>query len=195
MDNELGRKIDFLLEIDKLKTINRRSVLVDGSRYENSAEHSWHVAMCATVLADYASDAVDMVRVIQLLLVHDIVEIDAGDTFAYDAVGKMDQRERELAASPRIFGLLPCKQAIDLSALWEEFDAQATAESKFANAVDRFMPLLHNYYSEGSSWRKHGVGHDQVLVRMAPIQEAAPALWPYVLQLLNDAVEKGYLLP
>ena len=132
-------------------------------------------------------------RVLQMLLVHDIVEIDAGDTFAYDPSGRSSQYEREAQASARLFGLLPVDQAAGLSSLWEEFDAAQTPDAQFANAVDRFMPLLHNYHTEGSSWRKHDVTHAQVLERMACIQDGMPALWPYVVSLLDDAVQRGYL--
>ncbi len=167
MLSALDRQVDFLVEIDKLKGIDRRSRLVDDSRFENSAEHSWHVAACAAVLAQHAAPGVDLSRVLQMLLVHDIVEIDAGDTFAYDPSGRSSQYEREAQASARLFGLLPVDQAAGLSSLWEEFDAAETPDAQFANAVDRFMPLLHNYHTEGSSWRKHDVTHAQVLERMA----------------------------
>lgn len=195
MNDQLSQQVNFLMEIDKLKGISRQTVLVDGSRHENSAEHSWHVSVCASVLAPYASEGVELGRVLQMLLVHDIVEIDAGDTFAYDSTGRASQRDRELEASRRLFALLPEAQAAPMAQLWSEFDAMQTADARYAHAVDRFMPLLHNYYTAGKSWREHGVSRSQVLERMACIQEGMPALWPYVTWLLDDAVRKGYLAP
>jgi putative hydrolase of HD superfamily len=194
-DERLERQLDFLIEIDKLKGVMRRSPLLYAGRVENSAEHSWHVAMMATVLAAYADEPVDIGRVVRMLLVHDIVEIDAGDTFSYDTVGKVDQAQREQRAAERIFGLLPVDQAQELVALWLEFDAAATAESRFANAVDRLMPLLHNYCAGGGSWQTHGVHSGQVYQRMACIQEASAQLWTVVKGLLQDAVARGFLQP
>lgn len=192
---ELDQQVRFLVEVDKLKSVDRRSMLVEQSRNENSAEHSWHVALCAMILAPYASSSVDVDRVIRMLLVHDLVEIDAGDTFAYDAVGRQDQHVREKLASERLFGLLAGEQKDTVMLLWQEFEAVETPESKFANAVDRFMPLLHNYHTSGVSWRQHQVSRAQVMERMSIIREGAPPLWRYVTELLDDAVERGYLLP
>ena len=195
MYDELDEQVGFLIELDKLKGVYRRSPLMDGSRYENTAEHSWHVAVCATVFARYATSDVDISRVVRMLLVHDIVEIDAGDTFAYDATGRIDQFDREQLASERIFGLLPADQGKELASLWAEFDALETPDSRFANAVDRFLPVLHNYHNQGHSWKKHGVSRTQVDGRVACIEAAAPSLWPYVTALLDDAVRRGYLAP
>ena len=191
----LQRQVDFLVEIDKLKSIDRRSILVNGDRYENSAEHSWHVATCAAVLAEHVDGSIDLAHVLLMLLVHDIVEIDAGDTFAYDADGRQDQRTREQTASRRLFGILPAAQASALLALWREFDAQETAEAKFANSVDRFMPLLHNFHAEGGSWLEHDVSRSQVTERVACIQNGAPSLWSYVIGLIDESVRRGYLRP
>ena len=191
----LQRQVDFLLELDKLKAVERRTILADGSRLENSAEHSWHVAMCAAVLADYAVDPIDLLHVILMLLVHDIVEIDAGDTFAYDVLARRDQVAREEEASSRLFGMLPVAQAVALSDLWREFDMRDTPEAKFANAVDRLMPLLHNYRTQGGSWRNHGITRSQVLERVSCIRDGMPSLWPYVATLVDDSVREGYLLP
>jgi putative hydrolase of HD superfamily len=194
MTTELDHQVTFLIEIDKLKGIDRRSPLVDRSRLENSAEHSWHAATSAAVLAPYAATGVDLCRVVRMLLVHDIVEIDAGDTFAYDQEGRRSQHEREAAAAARIFGLLPETQSTELTDLWKEFEAMETPDALFANAVDRYLPLLHNYYTEGSTWRGHRVTSDQVMQRMACVEQGAPALWPYVQTLIDDAVQRGYLL-
>ena len=193
--DEMGRQLDFLIEADKLKGVERRSILMDGSRNENSAEHSWHVALAAWVLAGYAAEAVDVSRVIRMLLVHDIVEIDAGDTFAYDAEGRVDQLAREERAAQRLFGLLPVDQARDLLALWVEFDKRETVEARFANSIDRLLPLLHNYATQGGSWQTHGVSRAQVLERVGCIEQGAPHLWHYVRSLIDDSVDKGYLSP
>lgn len=194
-DERLSRQIAFLREIDQLKNVLRRTLLMDGSRLENTAEHSWHVAMLALTLHEYAPEPKpDLSRVIRLLLVHDLVEIDAGDTFAYDAAGYEDKEAREQAAAERIFGLLPDDQAAEVMALWREFEAMETTEAAFAAAMDRLQPLLHNYYTEGHSWRKNGILRSQVLKRIEPIRRAAPSLAAFVDELLQRAVDRGLLL-
>ena len=157
IDVRLTQQLNFILEIDRLKGIMRRSMLISGDRYENSAEHSWHVALMAVLLAEHSNEPVDVLHMVKMLLVHDIVEIDAGDTYAYDESGKQSQAEREQAAAEHLFGLLPADQAAEMKAAFDEFDARQTAEAKMANAVDRLMPLLHNYYSQGKEWRKHDI--------------------------------------
>ncbi len=193
--DDVRRRLDFLVEADKLKGVQRRALLMDGSRFENSAEHSWHVALAAWLLADYAPEGADISHVMRMLLAHDIVEIDAGDTFSYDFEGRKDQFAREEAAAARLFGLLPSGQAQELRALWVEFDEGRSPEARYANAIDRLLPLLHNYVAAGGSWLSHGVTRAQVLARMASIEHGAPALWPTTLALIDDAVDKGYLLP
>lgn len=194
INNErLARQIDFLIEMDKLKSVARRSPLADGSRVENSAEHSWHLALMAMVLAVYAAEPVDAARVVRMLLVHDIVEIDAGDTYAYDPAANVGKAEREQEAAGRLFGLLPDDQAADLHALWEEFEARATAEARFANSLDRLMPLLHNYLNDGRVWREHGVTAEQVRRRMAPVAEGSPDLGTIVEAILADSLSRGLL--
>jgi putative hydrolase of HD superfamily len=187
-------QIEFILEVDKLKKIMRRTMLMDRSRRENSAEHSWHIALIALVLSEYVDgDNLNLLRVIKLLLSHDLVEIDAGDTYCYDESGVQDQKERETRAADRIFNLLPEDQAKSFRALWDEYEDRKTPESRFANALDRFQPLLHNYFTQGHSWRQNGIQKKQVLSRMQPVEEGAPALWDYVTSLIEDAVEKGFL--
>ena len=194
INNErLARQIDFLIEMDRLKGVARRSPLADGSRVENSAEHSWHVALMAMVLSGYAAEPVDVARVVRMLLVHDIVEIDAGDTYAYDPAANVGKAEREQEAAGRLFGLLPGDQAADLRALWEEFEARATAEARFANSLDRLMPLLHNYLNDGRVWREHGVTAEQVRRRMAPVAEGSPDLGVIVEAILADSLRRGLL--
>ncbi|HVS01223.1 MAG TPA: HD domain-containing protein [Thermoanaerobaculia bacterium] len=189
----LERQLRFILEIDRLKGVLRRTVLTDRSRRENSAEHSWHVALMAVLLAEHAAEAVDVGRVVRMLLVHDLVEIDAGDTFAYAVVAAGEKEARERAAAQRLFGLLPADQQQELLALWEEFEGRSTPESRFANALDRLQPLLHNLHTEGHSWVEHGVRKRQVVERTRVIGDGLPELWEYARRLLDDAVVRGWL--
>ena len=193
--DRLARQIAFLLEIDQLKTVLRRSYLVDGTRLENSAEHSWHLAVMAMVLAEHAAAPVDSLRVLKMLLAHDIVEVDARDTYVYDEVGALDKAEREGQAADRIFGLLPPDQEQELRGLWDEFEARETPEAKFAAALDRLMPLLHNYQTQGRSWQEHGIVRRQVLTLNAHIADGSEALWRFAQSLIEEAVTKGYLSP
>jgi putative hydrolase of HD superfamily len=197
-DNDrLKRQIAFVVEIDKLKTVFRRTYLItDRSRHENDAEHSWHLAMMAMLLSEYADDPdLDVLQVIRMLLIHDIVEIDAGDTFAYDAIGHESKAEREAEAANRLFGLLPQDQGEWLHRLWQEFELKQTPESKFAAAVDRLQPLLHNYYTDGAAWKEYGINSDQVLAYNRKIADCSGRLWQFVRSLLSDAVNRGFLLP
>jgi putative hydrolase of HD superfamily len=195
IDPRLHRQLRFLLEIDRLKGILRQTRVLDAARQENSAEHSWHLALCAALLAEYAPAGADVARVTRMVLVHDVVEIDAGDAFCYDAAANVGKEEREQMAAERIFGLLPDDQAAELHALWEEFEAGETPDARFAVALDRLQPLLLNFAHQGGSWRANAITHDRVLVRMAPIQDGAPEVWPIVVRLLDEAVARGYLAP
>ena len=194
MDSDrFEKQLQFILEIDKLKTISRRTYLLNAERLENTAEHSWHLAMLAMLLAEHANEPVNVSRVIRMVLVHDIVEIDAGDTYYYDPVGALDKADRESRAADRLFGLLPADQGKELRDLWEEFEACRTPDARFAAALDRFMPQLHNYHTRGKSWSEHGVTADRVLERNACIAEGSVKLWERTQSLLNDAVAKGFL--
>ena len=187
-------QIEFILEIDKLKNILRRTTLLDRSRQENSAEHSWHIALILLVLSEYADeDNLDLFKVIKLLLAHDLVEIDADDTYCYDEMGGRDQKIRETRAADRIFSILPPDQAQTFRALWDEYEDKDTPESKFANALDRLQPFLHNYFTRGHTWQKHGIRKNQVIARMQPVDDGSHFLWDYVSRLIDDAVEKGFL--
>lgn len=194
-DIRLGRQLQFLLEIDRLKGILRQTRVLRGERRENSAEHSWHLALCAAVLAEHAPPGTDLGRVVTMVLVHDIVEIDAGDAFCYDPAANVGKEEREQMAAARIFGLLPDEQAAQMHALWREFEAGETPDARFAVALDRLQPLLLNFQNQGGSWLANAVTHDRVLLRMAPIQHGAPQIWPVVVRLLDEAVARGYLAP
>ena len=194
VSTRLAQQLAFLVEIDKLKAVLRQTELIDGSRRENSAEHSWHIATMALVLHEYAGERVDVRRVLAMLLIHDIVEVDAGDTFAFDVAANVSKAEREQAAAARIFGLLPPDQGGELRALWEEFEASATPEARFANALDRLAGLLSNSYNRGGTWRRFGITRDAVLRRMEPIREGAPELWPFVLRVVEQAATDGSLV-
>jgi len=191
--SRLEQQISFILEIDKLKTVLRQTLLCDRSRRENSAEHSWHLAVMAVLMAEYAPGPVDVARVVKMVLVHDVVEVDAGDTFAYDAPGNIGKEDRERKAAKRIFGLLPAEQGKELKALWEEFEARETTEAKFANALDRLQPLLHNSRTEGGTWKIHNVNRKQVMWRMDPVREGMPEVWPLVLKIVDDACGCGWI--
>ncbi|CAN5601904.1 HD domain-containing protein [soil metagenome] len=193
--DRLKQEIDFILEIDKLKGVLRQSYLTVGDRRENSAEHSWHLATMALVLAEHATEAVDLPKVLKMLLIHDIVEIDAGDVFFYDAVGNVGKLDRERQAADRLFNLLPPDQASEFRALWDEFEVRQSPEARFAAALDRLMPLFHNYQAKGRGWKEHGVTADQVMDRCGSIAEGSPTLWKVAQDLISDSVAKGYLAP
>jgi putative hydrolase of HD superfamily len=193
LTDRLARQVAFLLEADRLKTIVRRTPLTDNSRLENSAEHSWHLALAAMAFEEYAPEGTDLPRVIRMLVVHDLVEVDAGDTFAYDLTAIDSKSERERLAADRLFGLLPPDQARDFRALWEEFEAQDTPSARYANALDRFQPLLLNMESGGGSWSAHAVGRSQVMRRMSPVREWMPRCWPYVQDVIDRACAAGLI--
>jgi putative hydrolase of HD superfamily len=192
--HDLDAALAFIEEIDRLKSVERRTRLINEPRNENTAEHSWHVATMALALAPLAPVGVDVDRAIRMLLVHDIVEIDVGDTFAYDEKGHEDKPEKEAKAAERIFGILPLQQAEDLRRLWQEYEAAETPTGAFAHAIDRFLPVLHNYRTDGYAWRKHLITRSQVLKRNAVIERGCPALWPVLLRIVDDAVARGMLV-
>lgn len=191
--SRLEQQIAFLVEIDRLKQIFRQSALMDSSRLENDAEHSWHFAMMALILAEHAREEVDLSRVIKMALIHDIVEIDAGDSFVYDDAAMATKQERELAAADRIFNLLPADQAGDLRALWDEFELQETPEARFAGAIDRLCGLLANYKTQGSGWKRHGVVASRIRERNSHIVHGAPVLWDLVQGFIAEAVDSGWI--
>jgi putative hydrolase of HD superfamily len=194
MDEErLKKQIEFIEEIDKVKQIYRKTILMDGSRNENDAEHSWHLGVMAILLSEYAGKRIDLLKVIKMVLIHDIVEIDAGDTYCYDEEAGLDKREREERAADRIFNILPPDQAKEFRDLWEEFEECKTPEARFAASLDRFQPLLHNYKTCGVSWKEHGITKDMVLKRNTLIAEGAPDLWDFTRKIIDDSVEEEYL--
>jgi len=193
--DRLKQQIRFIIEVDKLKSIIRQNYLADGSRKEDDADHSWHLALMCAILAEYANEKIDLLKTMTMLLIHDLVEIDAGDTYAYDTTGAdLSKRERELAAAERIFNLLPEDQAIWLRSLWDEFEENRTAEAKFASALDRLQPFLLNSASDGKSWKEHGVTASQVLKRNKETPEGSKTLWEYQYELLKQEIKKGNLI-
>jgi putative hydrolases of HD superfamily len=192
-DSRIGQVHQFIIEIDKLKGILRQTRLTDNSRQENSAEHSWHLAIMAIILAEYAPPNVDLLRAIKMLLIHDLVEIDAGDTFCYDIQGNLNKAIKEEKAAARLFGLLPSEQGKELHEIWQEFEAFETDTARFAVALDRLQPLLQNQQNKGGTWQVHGITKNQVMQRMAPVKEVAPTLWLLVEEIIEDCIAAGYL--
>lgn len=182
-----------MLEVDKSKFIRRQTYLSDGIRRENDAEHSWHLALMAALLSEHANEKIDVARTMLMVLIHDIVEIDAGDTYAYDDAGHVDKREREVKAAKRIFGLLPEDQAEKMMDLWEEFEASETSEAKFAHSLDCVQPLMLNDATDGKSWREHEIKRSQVMKRNAGTAQGSALLMEYVKGILDKNVEKGNL--
>ncbi|MCP4897401.1 MAG: HD domain-containing protein [bacterium] len=193
--DRLQQQLRFLAEIDQLKSVLRRTTLIDKSRLENSAEHSWHVALMALVLAEHRdTEDLDFLRVVKMLLIHDIVEVDAGDTFCYDIEANRDKLQRECEAADRIFRLLPDDVGSDLRSLWDEFEEQATPEAQYASAMDRLQPILQNLNSQGNAWQQHSIRREQVLSRNRHIGEASQSLWDYVKRSVTEATDKGWLI-
>lgn len=193
--NRLQQQIEFILEVDKLKQVFRQSRITDGSREENDAEHSWHLALMAILLTEYSNHPkIDVLKVLKMLLIHDLVEIDAGDTFIYDTDKNQNKRERENYAAKRIFGLLPSDQEKEFMELWEEFEAGNTPEAKFSAAMDRLQPSLLNYRTQGHTWKKFGIKYDRVIHKNRQIAEGSTILWDYYQELLEDCMQKGYLI-
>lgn len=191
---KLEKQIEFIVEMDKLKNISRRNYLSDGKRRENSAEHSWHLAVMAMVLQEYSNEKnLDIGRVVRMLLVHDVVEIHAGDTFLYDDEAREKKADAEEAAAVKIFGMLPEEQGREFKKLWEEFEVRKTPEAKFCASIDRLAPILLNYESKGKLWKEAGLVKSQVQKYNEPMAEGSEELWEFAKKLIKKAVEKGYL--
>lgn len=190
---DLLHQIAFIKEIDKVKYIQRKTKLFNSDRNENDAEHSWHLALMAIVLAEHSNEPIDVLKVVKMVLIHDIVEIDAGDIFLYDSEVNHDNTDEERIAANRIFGLLPEKQAQDFISVWEEFEAGETNEAKFARSMDRLEPLLQNTSNNGGTWKEFGVPYKKVYEKKSVIKEGSKTLWNYAEGLINDSVAKGIL--
>lgn len=193
METNLEKQIKFIIEIDKMKTIFRRTYISDGSRKENDAEHSWHLALMAMVLKDYFPEAIDLLKVIKLVLIHDLVEIYAGDTYLYDEVGNLDKAKREQDAADKLFSMLPYEQSKEFMELWHEFEAKQTDESKFASVIDRLQPLLLNYATKGIAWHQYGISYEQVLNKQTEILQGPKEIAEFVQNIFADLLDKGYL--
>jgi putative hydrolase of HD superfamily len=188
-----SKQLEFIREIDKVKSIFRQTPLMNKSRKENDAEHSWHLATMVMILADYAPEGTDLFRVTKMVLIHDLVEIDAGDAYLFDAAANVGKEEREQEAADRIFGILPDDTGTEVMELWHEFEERKTSEAKFATLMDRFQPFFHNITTEGISWLEHSISRSQVLSRMKPAVEAFPLFWDFLQQNVDAAVDKGWL--
>ena len=195
IDQQFSRLIEFIAYIDQLKSVTRMNGLFDGSRAETTGEHSWHAALSAVLLSPYANFPVDVNKVIRMLLIHDLVEIEAGDTFVYDQVGVAQQAQAEARAANTVFSQLPEQKAKSLRALWDEFEARESHDAKFAKAIDRFLPLFSNMYNGGFSWGKHGITQGQVREICQIIQDGSQQLWALADEMITEAVRKGFLLP
>jgi len=192
MTDRLSSQLKFLAEADKMKSVSRQTMLSDGSREETDAEHSWHFALMALTLFEYcALPGVSVDRVVRMALVHDMVEIYAGDTFAYDARGYADKAERERKAADKLFALLPEGQAVEYRRLWEEFESMETPDAEYANAIDRLQPFMNNYLTNGHTWVKHGVAMEQVYERMEPVRAVLPELWEFIEMVVRENFKKG----
>lgn len=191
----LDKQFAFAMELDKEKLIGRQTYLANGERKENDAEHAWHMAIMALILSEYANEEIDVLRTISMILIHDVVEIDAGDKYAYDENGKKSQREREVKAAERLFGMLPKDQAVKFRNLWEEFEAQETKEAKFARTMDNIQPVVLNDASDGKSWVEHGVHLSQILNRNKNTAKGSEVIWNYAKEnFIDENVRKGNII-
>jgi putative hydrolase of HD superfamily len=188
LEDRFVHQLEFIIEIDRLKEVYCQSYVLHADRHENSAEHSWQLALAAWLLAEHANEPIEVSRVIRMLLVHDLVEIDAGDTFVYDAAGNLEKAVKEKKAADRIFGLLPPDQRNQWRSLWEEFENRETAEARFAQALDRLLPILHNYFAKGRSWKEHGITREQALEKNSPINEGSRNIWKLAKALICEGL-------
>lgn len=187
------KDIGFIKELDKMKSIKRMTSLIGKDEREDDAQHSWHIAVMAMTLSDYSDEDIELSKVIKMLLIHDIVEIYAGDTFAYDEKGYEDKLEREIKSANKIFGMLSKNKEEEFRSLWDEFEEMETKESMFANSLDRMQPILNNFYNQGGTWVKYGVPKSKILKRVEPIKNSSEKLYEYTLELINKSVEMGYI--
>jgi putative hydrolases of HD superfamily len=191
--SNLESQITFLVEVDKLKSVLRRNYVIHGNRRENSAEHSWHVTLCAMILAEHSNVSIDLNRVVRMLIIHDIVEVDAGDTFIYDDAERQTQASREEKAADRLFALLPSGQGRSFRDLWNEFEAATTPEAKFAKSIDRFAAILHNYETHGRGWSENGIKRNRVYAINEPVLDGSAILWEKIRSFIESATREGFL--
>lgn len=194
MENKrLLKDIEFIVELDKMKSIFRQTSIIGEDRREDDAQHSWHISLMAMVLSEYTNEKVDLLKVIKMLLTHDLVEIYAGDTFCYDEKGNSDKREREIEAAEKIFGMLDEDKGQELRALWDEFEEIKTPEAKFATAMDRLQPMLNNYHNNGGTWKKFDISQADIYKRISPVKDSSEELWKFVEYMIEDAYDKGLI--
>lgn len=194
MNERLLKDINFIVELDKMKSIYRRTEVINERKNEDDAEHSWHIAIMAMVLHEYSDEEIDLLKTIKMLLVHDLVEIYAGDTFCYDKVSNGDKKDREERAAEKIFGLLAEDKGKEFKALWEEFEAMETPEARFSASMDRLQPMLNNYNNGGGTWKEYSVSKKDIYKRIEPVKYSSKELWEFVLYMLEDAYNKGYIV-
>lgn len=192
MENKIIKQIEFIVEIDKIKSILRKTKLFDGSKFENDAEHSWHICMMAVVLQEYSNEKVDILKVLKMLLIHDIVEIDAGDCLVYSK-NKDEVKELELKAAGRIFSILPDQQKTEFINLWNEFESHESAEAKFAFALDRLEPVLQNYYNNGSTWKEHNIKYEKIMDVNSKIASGSEELWDFAKNIIEKVKDSGMI--
>lgn len=185
--------MEFIVELDKMKSILRQTSLINEDRREDDAQHSWHISVMAMVLSEYSNEKIDVCKVIKMLLTHDLVEIFAGDTFCYDKEGNNDKRERELIAAEKIFGMLEEDKGKELRALWDEFEEMKTPESLFAASMDRFQPMLNNYHNNGGTWIKYNVAKEEIYKRIAPLKKSSDEIWSFAEKMIEDAANRGLI--
>ncbi|WP_422486142.1 HD domain-containing protein [Gudongella sp. DL1XJH-153] len=193
MDDRIIKDIEFIVELDRMKTILRQTNLITEDRREDDAQHSWHIAVMSMVLSDYSNEEIDVNKVIKMLLIHDLVELHAGDTFCYDEEGNKDKRQREVEAAEKIFGMLDSRKGMEFRGLWDEFEEMETPEALFASSMDRLQPMLNNYYNGGGSWRKHGVAQSDIYKRISPVKDSSDRLWEFVEHMIEDAYNRGLI--
>lgn len=194
INERLAKDIEFIVELDKMKSILRQTSIIGEDRREDDAQHSWHISVMAMILEEYTNEKVDVCKVIKMLLTHDLVEIFAGDTFCYDKVGNQDKKEREDLAAEKIFGMLAEDKGKELRALWDEFEEMKTPEALFAASMDRLQPMLNNYHNNGGTWRKFNVAKEDIYKRIAPVKNSSDELWEFVEHMIEDAGKKGLIL-
>lgn len=193
ISTRLLKDMEFIIELDKMKSILRQTSLINEDRREDDAQHSWHITVMAMILSEYSNEKVDVCKVMKMLLTHDLVEIFAGDTFCYDKVGNSDKREREVAAAEKIFGMLDEDKGKELRALWDEFEEMKTPEALFAASMDRLQPMLNNYYNDGGTWKKYDVAKSDIYKRINPVKESSDELWRFTENMIEDAFKKGFI--
>lgn len=191
MSGRLLKQMDFIMEVDKLKKIVRQSYIADGSRKETDTDHSWSLAMMCMLLGEYSNEQIDVLKTMKMVMIHDIVEIDAGDTYAYDNVGNATKKERELKAADRIFNILPKDQADELRNLWDEFEERSTPEAKFANTLDKIQPVMLNDITGGRAWKEHEVREEQIMGRNVATHEGSEELWEFCRKIIEENVSNG----